>query len=69
MTEFRHISDWIYEEAGIEIPADYMQFEEYKNPRGSISVTGKLAYKGPLQRRAHMSTIKLDLTNSFVTIL
>jgi len=63
MTEFRNVSNWIYEEAGIEIPVDHMQFEEYKNPRGNISIAGKLAYKGPLQRRAHMSTIKLDLTN------
>ena len=63
MAEFRNVSNWIYEESGIEIPVDHMQFEEYKNPRGNISVAGKLAYKGPLQRRAHMSTIKLDLTN------
>lgn len=62
-TEFRNVSNWIYEESGIEIPVDHMQFEEYKNPRGNISIAGKLAYKGPLQRRAHMSTIKLDLTN------
>jgi len=63
ITEFRNVSNWIYEESGIEIPADHMQFEESKNPRGNISIAGKLAYKGPLQRRAHMSTIKLDLTN------
>lgn len=63
MAEFRNISNWIYEESGIEIPVELMQFEEYKNPRGNISIAGKLSYNGPLQRRAHMSTIKLDLTN------
>ena len=68
LDEFRHIGDWIYEEAGIEMPASHMQFEEYKNPRGNISVAGKLACKGPLQRRAHLSTIKLDLTNDEVMV-
>lgn len=34
--EFASISDWIYEQAGIEIPADRMDFDEYKNPRGNI---------------------------------
>lgn len=63
LTEFSNIGDWIYEKTGIEIPRDHIDFKTYQNPRGNISIVGKLAYKGPLQRRSNLSTIKLDLTN------
>lgn len=61
--EFKKISKWIYKESGIEIPEESLSFEEYLNPRGTISVEGKIAYKGPNRRRGNHSRIKLDLTN------
>lgn len=35
---FEEIADWVYEEAGIEIPRELIHFEIYSNPRGKISV-------------------------------
>ena len=60
-TVFEEIAEWIYEQAGLELPAEEMKFESYKNPRGELSIQGKIAYKGPMQRRGSNSTIKLDL--------
>ena len=45
-----------------------MDFEEYVNPRGNVSVAGKIAYKGPMQRRGNMSTVKLDLASDEVVV-
>ncbi len=61
IAQFSNIAEWIYEESGIEFPSDSLDFEEYKNPRGEISIQGKVAYKGPMQRRGNNPTIKLDL--------
>lgn len=63
LDEFEKISRWVYEHSGVELPVARIDFEEYKNPRGNISITGKLAYSGPMQRRGNMSTVKLDLSN------
>lgn len=60
-TVFGDIAEWIYEHAGLELPAEEMRFESYNNPRGQLSIQGKIAYKGPMQRRGSNSTIKLDL--------
>ena len=45
---FSEIGEWIYEQTGIEIPADKQEFEIYQNPRGQISCQGKISYKGPV---------------------
>lgn len=58
---FGEIVEWIYEQAGLELPDEAIGFELYKNPRGESSIQGKIAYKGPMQRRGSHSTIKLDL--------
>jgi len=62
INKFTDISEWIYENSGIEVPVTSMKFEEVVNPRGNISIAGKLAYKGPMQRRGNNPTIKLDLS-------
>ena len=46
---FKEVADWIYEAAGIEIPKETIRFEVYTNPRGKISVQGRISYRGPLQ--------------------
>lgn len=61
-TVFFGIAEWVYEQIGLEFPKDEMRFELYKNPRGEISVEGRLAYKGPMQRRGNNPTVKLDLS-------
>ena len=57
---FGDIGQWVYDQTGIEVPADGQDFDIYSNPRGSISCEGKLSYRGPVSPRS-MPRIKLDL--------
>ena len=60
---FAEIAEWIYEQAGIELPAEEQSFEIYANPRGNPSCQGKIPYRGPIAPRGKNSpNIKLDLT-------
>ena len=59
---FSEIGEWIYEQTGIEIPADKQEFEIYQNPRGQLSCQGKISYKGPVSSTHGLPRIKLDLT-------
>lgn len=61
---FTQVSEWIYEAAGLEFPADLQSFEIFTNPRGHLSCQGKLGYAGPLAppRSGGLPRIKLDLT-------
>jgi len=63
MDTFAEIADWIYEKSGIEIPSDTIRFEVYENPRGHLSVEGRIGYRGPMQQRGSLPRIKLDLTD------
>jgi len=65
---FREIAGWVYDTAGIEIPHELIHFEVYKNPRGAISVQGRISYRGPLQPGGSLPRIKLDLTNDEVLV-
>ncbi len=58
---FAEIADWIYEQSGLEFPADSQDFDIYENPRGKLSCQGKLSYRGPVSPRP-LPRIKLDLT-------
>ncbi len=59
---FSEIGEWIYDQTGIEIPADKQEFDIYQNPRGQISCQGKISYKGPVSSTHALPRIKLDLT-------
>ena len=59
---FSEIGDWIYDQTGIEIPADKQEFDVYQNPRGKDSCQGKISYKGPVSSTHALPRIKLDLT-------
>jgi predicted nucleotidyltransferase component of viral defense system len=59
---FAEIGAWVYEETGIEIPADQQEFAVYQNPRGKVSCQGKISYKGPVSPTRPLPRIKLDLT-------
>ena len=64
MSAFNDIGEWIYEQSGIEIPADKLIFDIYQNRRGSVSCQGRIFYKGPVSPSSPNSfpRIKLDLT-------
>ena len=59
---FEEIGEWIYEETGIQIPPERIQFEVYENPRGQLSCQGKISYIGPVSPTRPPPVIKLDLT-------
>lgn len=60
---FAEIGEWVYEETGIEMPADEQEFDIYQNPRGATSCQGKIGYRGPISPRSGgIPRIKLDLT-------
>jgi predicted nucleotidyltransferase component of viral defense system len=60
---FGEVTTWVYENSGIELPADSIAFEVYTNPRGKHAVQGRVGYRGPMQRRGSVPRIKLDLTD------
>jgi len=59
---FAEIGAWVYDETGIEIPADQQEFDIYRNPRGKLSCQGKISYRGPVSPARSLPRIKLDLT-------
>ena len=67
---FTEISEWIYEQSGIEIPPDRMKFEVYTNPRGVNSCQGRVYYKGPatFSGKHSMPRIKLDLSADEIVV-
>lgn len=58
---FTEVSEWIYEQSGLEFPPDSQKFDIFANPRGNPSCQGKLSYRGPVSPRSP-PRIKLDLT-------
>ena len=66
---FRQVADWLYDQAGIEIPAETIRFEIYENPRGHNSAQGRVGYRGPMQRRGDAPRIKLDLSDDEILVL
>jgi predicted nucleotidyltransferase component of viral defense system len=59
---FSEVGAWVYDETGIEVPADQQEFDVYRNPRGNLSCQGKVSYKGPISPTRPLPRIKLDLT-------
>ena len=67
---FSQISAWVYDSTGIEIPTETLRFDRYENPRGKISVQGRVGYWGPMQqKRGGTPRIKLDLTDDEILVL
>ena len=66
---FREVSEWVYENTGNEIPQDSIRFDIYTNPRGKISVQGRISYRGPMQARGDLPRIKLDITDDEILVL
>lgn len=59
---FREVAGWIYQESGIEIPADEIRFEQHRNPRGNPATLGRIPYRGPRAPRGALPRITLDIT-------
>ena len=66
---FGEIAAWIYEESGIEIPADQLRFIPYRNVRNGLNAEGRIYYRGPLQPGGSLPRVKLDLTTDEVVVL
>jgi len=64
----QEISDWVYEQCGIQIPKDGIALEEFQNPRGRRAMQGRLSYRGPTGPRGSLPRIKLDLTQDEVVV-
>ncbi len=59
------VSENVQEASGIEFPKASVQFEIFKNPRGSLSIQGGIKYRGPVRPQvglAQMPRIKIDIT-------
>ncbi len=65
----KEITEWVYEQSGIEFPSETIRFEVYQNPRGKQSVLGRIGYRGPIAPGGDLPRIKLDLTNDEAVIL
>ena len=55
------IASWVYDNSGIEIPADRLLFEVYENPRGVHACRGRVYYRGPVYREANIRCRGLSL--------
>lgn len=64
--KFVEVGEYIYELSGISMPENSITFESYLNPRGEVSVEGKVGYIGPMKRKNSITRVKLDLTNDEV---
>jgi predicted nucleotidyltransferase component of viral defense system len=52
---------WVSQESGIELPLESVEFRAAPNPRGGITIRGKVSYRGPLQQPTP-PRIQFDLT-------
>ncbi len=59
---FSRISEWVYDQTGIEIPQDQHRFDVYRNASGGLACQGRIYYRGPLAPRGDIPRIKVDLT-------
>ena len=67
---FREVAPWIYEQAGIELPADKLYFEIFQNRRGKTACQGRVSYRGPIAPTSgDLPRIKLDLTSDELLVL
>jgi predicted nucleotidyltransferase component of viral defense system len=55
------------EASGIEFPLDLIEFRVHPNPRGGITLRGKVGYRGPLQPRT-APKVRFDLTTDEIVV-
>ncbi|MBZ5672438.1 MAG: nucleotidyl transferase AbiEii/AbiGii toxin family protein [Acidobacteriia bacterium] len=67
---FREVSHWIYDQTGIELPADKITFEVFQNPRNRPAGQGRISYRGPIAPTSgDLPRIKLDLAADEILVL
>ncbi len=70
LERFRMIGAQLYDETGVELPADLMRFKVWDNHRDKRAGEGKLAYRGPIAPRGRdLPRIKIDLTADETLVL
>lgn len=52
---------WVTQESGIELPVESVEFRATPNPRGGVTIRGKVSYRGPLQQPTP-PRVRFDLT-------
>lgn len=67
--KFNAITENIYNEIGIEFSSDAFKFDVVEKDQGTLSVQGKIHYRGPLGRKSGYRSIKLDLTTDEIIVL
>jgi predicted nucleotidyltransferase component of viral defense system len=67
---FQEIADWVYEQAGIELPRDKVYFEVFRNRRDRPAGQGRISYRGPIAPSSgDLPRVKLDLTGDELVAL
>jgi len=67
---FSEVSGWIYERSGIQIPADKLRFDVFRNKRDRLACEGRVYYAGPIAPRGgDLPRIKFDLTTDEIVAL
>ncbi len=61
------ICETLGNETGIEFPPEQIEFRAHPNPRGDVTLRGKVGYRGPLQPRT-APKIRFDLTTDEVIV-
>jgi predicted nucleotidyltransferase component of viral defense system len=63
MARFTAMAAWLYEQTGIELPAELLRFNVWDLESGGRAGEGRLSYRGPIAPRGgDLPRIKLDLT-------
>ncbi|MGH8551443.1 MAG: hypothetical protein ACRERU_23115 [Methylococcales bacterium] len=58
---FARIGERVYEETGIQMPADFQQFDIYTNPRGGKSCQCKIGCQGRVAAREKYASYQTRL--------
>ena len=67
---FRAIGARLYDETGIELPAELLRFNVWNNKTGRRAGEGRLSYRGPIAPRGgDLPRIKIDLTADEILVL
>lgn len=67
---FTEIAEWLYETAGINLPADRLRFDIYENPRQQLSCQGRVYYQSHFTSGKHsLPKVKFDLTADEILVM
>jgi predicted nucleotidyltransferase component of viral defense system len=64
----REVCEQVSQESGIEFHRDMVEFRAAPNPRGGVTLRGKVGYRGPLQQPT-LPKIQFDLTTDEIIAL